>query len=308
MEVVEGLDDLNRKPPRSVVSVGNFDGVHLGHQFLLSKVIERARAIKGTAVAVTFDPHPVRVLNPSGGPPLLTVKRRKQELIAAQGIDLLVFIRFTKQFAGLTAQEFFEKVLVRKFDLAEVVVGHDASFGRDRQGSPEFIQGLAHHFGFLVHALGPVEVAGWPVSSTRARELIQTGRVDEVIELLGRPYQISGRVVRGHDRGGRLLGFPTANLNLVNEVVPARGVYAVRVEFEDGRRLKGVTNVGLNPTFNNDELSVETFVLDFDQDLYNQFIRLDFMDRLRDETRFNTPAELTAQIKRDVARAREVLA
>ncbi len=307
MEIYDGLENLNRKLTKPVVTVGNFDGVHLGHNALFAKVIQRAAAIGGTSVVVTFDPHPVRVLSETGGPPLLTVRRRKEELIAAQRVDVLLVIQFTRDFARLTARDFVEKILIRKIGLAELVVGFDSTIGRGREGTVEFVEKMGRELGFTVHVVEPVMVGGQRVSSTRAREMIQAGRVAEVRALLGRCYQISGRVVPGHSRGGKVLGFPTANLRLFNEVVPAWGVYAVKVTLDDGRQVKGVTNVGVNPTFGDETLSVETFLLDFDQDLYDQFIRLDFVERLRDEMKFNGPDALAEQIAKDVARAREIL-
>ncbi|MBW1711906.1 MAG: bifunctional riboflavin kinase/FAD synthetase [Deltaproteobacteria bacterium] len=307
MEIIEGLANLNRVLIRPVVCVGNFDGVHLGHQALLGRVVSRARQIKGTAVALTFHPHPVRVLNPAGGPPLLTVKARKEELLAQTGLDILLNIQFTRQFASLSARDFVNKILIQKIGLAEFVVGYDQSFGQGREGGLELIRSIGQKMGIPIHVIGPVKVGGQPVSSTRAREMIEAGQIEEVMRLLGRPYQILGRVVRGHDRGGRLLGHPTANLRLLSEVVPARGVYAVVVQLADGSSLNGVTNVGLNPTFDDQALSVETFILDFKRDLYGELIRLNFMARLRDEMKFDSSQELAGQIKKDVALTRQLL-
>jgi len=274
----------------------------------MAKVRVRAAALDGTAVAVTFHPHPVRILNPAEGPPLLTVKPRKEELIAEQGMDLLLNIQFTRHFASLSAADFIAKILLRKIGLRELVIGYDQSFGSGREGGVDFILQTGRELGFPVHLVGPVLVEGLTVSSTRARQIIQAGQVDEVRAILGRPYQISGRVIHGHDRGERLLGFPTANLKSTNEVLPGGGVYAVRVILEGGKLLQGVTNVGTNPTFGDEELSVETFILDFDQDLYGRRIRVDFIARLRDERKFASLDDLTGQIKKDVALARKVLA
>jgi len=307
VRIIEGIEALNRQLVNPVITIGNFDGVHLGHQALLAKTVERARAIDGTAMAVTFHPHPVRVLSPSGGPPLLTVKTRKEELISGFGIGALLNIKFTKRFASLTAREFVEEFLVSRIGPVEMVVGYDTTFGCDREGDIDFLKAMGRECGFQVHVQWPVEVDGRPVSSTWARDLIEAGSVAEAIRLLGRPYQISGQVIRGHDRGGRLLGFPTANLKPINEVLPAAGVYAVRAILEDERLLGGVTNIGYSPTFEEEELTVETFVLDFDQDIYEQALRLDFIARLRDERRFSGPEELAARIKADVAQARKIL-
>lgn len=307
MHISEGLSSLKHPLKNPIVTFGNFDGVHLGHQALLAETVDWAKKINGTPVAMTFDPHPIRVLNPAGGPPLLTVLRRKKELIAAQGIDELVIIRFTPELAALSAEDFVDRILLGKLGITGLVVGYDASIGRNRQGTVGFLTDQGREKGFEVRRVGPVVVDGETVSSTRARRMIQDGNVEDVIELLGRPYQVGGRVIHGHSRGGRVLGYPTANLRLINEVIPALGVYAVRVTLEDGTRVKGATNVGLNPTFEDKQLSVETFLLDFEEDLYEQFIRLDFFGRIRNEMKFDGPQQLADQISRDVIRAREIL-
>lgn len=307
MQIYQGLGGIESPLKDPIVTVGNFDGVHLGHQALFSETVDWAKEIGGTSVALTFDPHPARVLNPAGGPPLLTVLRRKNELIEAFNLQSLVVVEFNKEFAAISAEEFISRILVGKIGLRGLVVGYDAAFGRGGQGTVEVVRAMGRELDFEVRQVGPVVVDGENVSSTRARRMIQDGNVDEVIDLLGRPYQVGGHVVHGHSRGGRVLGFPTANIRLINEVIPAYGVYATRVTLEDGTRVKGATNVGLNPTFKDKTLSVETFLLDFDNDLYEQFIRLDFYGRIRNEMKFEGPEQLADQITKDVIRAREIL-
>ena len=307
MRIINGLEKIDKPLVRPVVTVGNFDGVHRGHQALLAKVRQRADLTDGVRAAVTFEPHPVMVLKPEMSPTMLVLKEDKEELIARQGMDVLIHIHFTREFASLAARQFFRDILMDKLGMTELVYGYDSAFGRDRVGGAEFIDPLAAELGFIAHSVPAVTVGGRPISSTWAREMIQAGQVDQAIELLGRPYFIKGTVVSGAARGGRILGFPTANVNPGNQVVPARGVYAVRVHLDDGRVCKGVTNVGVNPTFGDNQLSVETFVLDFDEDLYGRRIKIDMITRLRDEKKFDSADQLAAQIGCDAARAREEL-
>lgn len=308
MRIYQGLNSIQTPLKAPIVTVGNFDGVHLGHQALFVETIDWAKKINGTSVAMTFEPHPVKVLNPAEGLPLLTVPRRKYELIEAFELDSLIIAEFTREFAAIEAEEFIADILVGKIGMKGLVVGYDATFGKGGRGTVEFIREMGRDLDFEVRQVGPVVVEGENVSSTRARRMIQDGNVYDVIDLLGRPYQVGGHVVHGHARGGRVLGFPTANIRLINEVIPAHGVYATRVTLADGTKVKGATNVGLNPTFKDKTLSVETFLLDFDEDLYEQFIRLDFLGRIRNEMKFDGPEQLAAQITKDVTRAREILA
>ncbi|MBU1451004.1 MAG: bifunctional riboflavin kinase/FAD synthetase [Proteobacteria bacterium] len=307
MQVVMGLEELRERHPRPVITIGNFDGVHLGHQALFAKAIERAKAVEGTALAVTFEPHPIRVLRPAVNLPLITPLDQKLELMAQSGLDITPCLRFDQDFARLSADAFVDKLLVGRLGAAEVVVGYDFAFGHKGLGDLELLCSKGEKWGFAVHVVGPVIVDGRPVSSTRVRQEVADGNMEAARRLLGRHYRVAGRVVAGHGRGGRLLGFPTANLRVSDELLPGPGVYAVMVELAGGRHLKGANNIGNNPTFDDGALSVETHLLDFDGDLYGQDIRLHFVERLRGEKRFDSAEELKAQIGRDIARAVEVL-
>jgi len=302
-----GLEELRERLRRPVITIGNFDGVHLGHQALFAKAVERAQAVEGTALAVTFEPHPIRVLRPAVNLPLITPLEQKLELMAQHGLDLTLCLRFDQDFARLSADAFVDKLLVSRLGAAEVVVGYDFAFGHKGLGDLDLLRSKGEQWGFKVHVVGPVIIEGRPVSSTRVRQEVADGNMDAARRLLGRHYQVAGRVVAGHGRGGRLLGFPTANLRVSDELLPGPGVYAVLVELEDGRFLKGANNIGNNPTFDDGALSVETHLLDFDGDLYGQDIRLHFVERLRGEKRFESAEELKTQIGLDIARAIEIL-
>lgn len=308
MEVVHGLEEMGRRYPGLVVTIGNFDGVHLGHQALFKRCLERARAISGTALAMTFEPHPMRVLRPAVNLPLITPLRQKLRLIEDFGLDICLCMRFDEDLAKISADAFVEKLLVSRLGASEVVVGYDFAFGHKGLGDVELLRLKGRENGFEVHIVGPVMVDGRPASSTRVRQMVGAGELAAARDLLGRHYRIVGEVITGHGRGGRLLGFPTANLKVSDELLPALGVYAVLVEGAAEGTALGVTNIGKNPTFSNGGLSVETHVLDFDGDLYGQEMTVHFVQRLRAEMRFSGVEELAAQIGLDCQKAREVLA
>lgn len=307
MIIVRGLEELRIRYPQPVVTIGNFDGVHLGHQALFAKTIQRAQAIGGTSMAVTFEPHPMRVLRPAVNLPLITPLEQKLRLIAEHGLEVALCLRFDQNFARLSADDFVDKLLKTRLHVAEVVVGYDFVFGHKGLGDLDLLRSKGEALGFAVHEVGPVVVDGRPVSSTRVRQEVRNCRMDAARRLLGRHYRVCGRVVAGHGRGGRLLGFPTANLRVTDELLPGPGVYAVLVELNGGRLIKGVNNIGSNPTFADGGLNVETHLLDFHGDLYGRDITLHFVEHLRPERRFEGPEQLAAQIARDVAQAQEAL-
>ena len=305
--IIRDLEELQQPLKNPVLTIGNFDGVHKGHLALFDKVKERAKAVGGQSVVMTFDPHPMKVMNPQGGPPVITPTQQKLRLIEEAGIDVIICLKFTEEFAKIRAREFVEKILVGKIGVKEVVVGYDYTFGYRREGNIELLKRLGEEYGFQVHVVGPVEVDGKLVSSTSIRNLVREGKLEEAEPLLGRHYEVCGTVVKGKNRGGRLLGFPTANLELIDELVPKEGVYAVEV-IAEGKSYLGVTNIGHNPTFGNGALSVETHLLDFAGDLVGKTIRVKFVKRLRDEKTFESIEALSEQIARDVEKAKEILA
>ena len=308
MVFLRDLAELRRSYHLPVLTIGNFDGLHLGHQALVGLTMERARAIGGTSMVMTFEPHPMRVLRPAVNIPIITPLEQKLELLEELGVDVVICARFDERFARLTADEFVDKLLVGRINVAEVVVGYDFRFGHKGLGDIELLEAKGEAWGFKVHVVGPVMVDGLPVSSTRVRQEVRAGRMEEARRLLGRPYRIVGYVVPGRGRGARVVGFPTANLRVGDELIPKPGVYAVMAEVEGYGKMGGVTNIGTNPTFDDGAMSIETHLLDFSGDIYGKRLVVHFLSRLRDEIRFRSVQELTAQISRDIAKAREVLA
>jgi len=307
MPVIRSLDHLNRQYPHPVLTIGNFDGVHLGHQALFNLVKHLAAQAKGTSMVLTFEPHPVRVLTNQNGPPLITLYGQKIELIQAQGIEVIICLDFTPEFARIEPEEFVRNILVDRIGVKDIVIGYDYRFGRRGRGNRDLLIEMGRRFGFEVHTVGPQPTAdGQVISSSLIRELVMAGQVEKAPQLLGRHYQLAGRVVRGRDRGGKLLGFPTANMQLVDELVPKTGVYAVRV-WHENKVYNGVANIGFNPTFGDVGLSVEVHCFDFDLNLYDQKIKIDLIARLRDEKKFSGPEELTEQIAQDCRFARQIL-
>lgn len=308
MEVVRGVSQLPRRLVRPVLTIGNFDGLHVGHRRILDTVVERARQLGGEAVLYTFDPHPRRVLQGDGGPQLLTTTEQKLEILEEAGIDWVILQPFTLEFARTTPEDFVREQIHEGIGPVEVYVGYDFHFGRDREGSMRLLTETGPRIGFSVTIIPEVTVGDQDVNSTRIRGLIAEGRVEEATVLLGRPYCVRGVVVEGMQRG-RGLGFPTANLRPENEILPGAGVYAGRMRLLDGAAAKqihgAVTNVGFRPTFDDGrELVAEAHVIDFAGDLYGRTVELSFALQLRPEMKFESVEELRAQIARDVEAAR----
>jgi riboflavin kinase/FMN adenylyltransferase len=310
MEIVNHLDQISKPFKNAVITIGNFDGVHIGHQALFHEVIEKADRIGGTSVAMTFEPHPMRVLKQNNHPPLITLYEQKQELIERTGMNVLICVPFTAQFAALTAREFVEDLLVEKIGMKAIVVGEDYSFGKNREGNLELLESYAAELGFDVIVANWIKLTkNYPnrISSTRIRELVMDGQMDEAHKMLGRHYQIRGIVVTGRDRGGKVLGIPTANINLHDELCPKTGIYAVTVECRENT-YNGVANIGYSPTFDDHEFTVEVHILDFSDNIYDKKIRVNFIQRIRDEQKFSNISELIDQIKKDIAAARDIFA
>jgi riboflavin kinase/FMN adenylyltransferase len=306
MQIIKDLKQISHPFKNAVVTTGNFDGVHIGHQALFRQVMERAQSTEGTSVVITFEPHPIRVINSNKHFPLITLYDQKIELIDKTGVDTLICIPFTREFAATPARTFVKEILCDLIGMKAIVVGRDYSFGRSREGNVDLLKEMSETNGFEVIISEWIALEGHRISSTEIRNLVTEGQVDLAGKLLGRHYQVRGTVVRGRDRGGKLLGFPTANLTLSDELCPKTGVYAVTVE-HDGTRYKGVANIGYSPTFLNGQFGVEAHIFDFDKTIYDQPIRLNFVHRLRDEKKFSGPESLAAQIKQDIQKARELL-
>ncbi|HHP7234644.1 MAG TPA: bifunctional riboflavin kinase/FAD synthetase [Desulfobacterales bacterium] len=310
MQVIRSLEEIEQPLQRAVLTVGNSDGVHLGHQALFHTVTEKAEAIGGTSVAMTFEPHPMKVIRPGYHPPLITLLEQKIELIERADLEVLVIVPFTRTFASLSPREFVEDVLIRKVGMAAMVVGSDYTFGKHRAGNVRQLRNFSELFDFELIVADWIQIVkenSKRISSTKIRELVTAGRVDKAPDLLGRYYQIRGRVTTGRDRGGKLLGFPTANINLQDELCPGSGIYAVTVERND-RIYDGVANIGYSPTFDDHLFTIEVHILDFDETIYGEKIRINFIQRIRDEKKFAGVTELSDQIRRDVEAARRILA
>jgi riboflavin kinase/FMN adenylyltransferase len=304
MNIIYDLEKLEGPLKNPVITIGNFDGVHKGHLVLFDTVKDRAKGINGESAVITFDPHPIKVMKPGNGPTLITSTKQKLELIEKSGVDVIFCLPFTRQFASIPARDFVQDILVDKIGIREVVVGYDYAFGYKREGGIKLLQEMGDTIGFKVHVVEPIQLNSTLVSSTSVRKFIQDGDLQEAKRFLGRDYQIMGTVISGKNRGGRLLGFPTANLKLIDELIPKRGVYAVTVDVDD-ETYYGVSNIGYNPTFGDNALSLETHILDFSGDLLEKTISINFIEHLRDEKTFRSVQELSDQIAKDIQRARE---
>jgi riboflavin kinase/FMN adenylyltransferase len=309
MEIIRGIHQLRRVFQNPVVTLGNFDGVHLGHQEIFKRIREEASRFRGEAIVITFEPHPLKVLFPQRCPALLTPFRKKMMLIEQSEIKTVLCIEFSLPFAELSPPEFFEKVLVEKVKARKIIVGYNYHFGKKQSGDIETLKELAAPFQIDVEAIEPLKMGKAIVSSSKIRELIKQGDVAEASKYLGRDYLVMGKVVEGFKRGHGL-GFPTANLELSEELYPQGGVYAVDVVWKN-QRLRGLANIGTNPTFvatregKAPPLSLEVHLLNFDREIYGDEIQVHFKQRIRDEIRFESTSQLIDQIKKDVQWAKE---
>src|SRR6266404_4504099 len=288
----------------TVLTLGVFDGLHLGHQLIMQTVVERAREIRAVPTVITFEPHPRAVLHPESAPPLLQTFDQKIEALHVLGIEQTIVIRFDQAFAQIRAQDFLSDVVVDRLHAKEVYLGRGFAFGHNREGNIELLRQESNRLGFFADEVPEVRLRGRRVSSSRIRELLQDGQVNLARRMLGRPYGVEGRVVRGAERGA-ILGLPTANLHPQNRVIPHNGFY-VTATLIDGLWRRSVTNIGTRPTFGSaNESSVETFVMNWSGDLYDDVVRVRFLHRLREEKKFSSVDELKFQIERDVARAQD---
>ncbi|MCX8071293.1 MAG: bifunctional riboflavin kinase/FAD synthetase [Candidatus Binatia bacterium] len=304
MRVWRHLERLGRRFRNPVVTLGNFDGVHLGHQAIVRRTVERARELGGTALALTFEPHPVAVLMPAHAPARLMDLHTRVACLLELGLDYVVVQRFTPAFAEIEPEPFVRQWLIENLGVRGIVVGHRVRFGHFRRGDAALLQRVCAECGVAVEIIGKVEVCGRLVSSSAVRSALREGKLELAREMLGRPHTFAARVVRGHNRG-KTLGFPTANLDIRGLVLPPDGVYAVEVCF-DGEWRPAVANIGNNPTFGDQDRSLEVHVLDFAGDLYGRRLWVRFLRFLRGEIRFASVDLLVEQIKRDIADARRV--
>ena len=306
MRLFHGTDNAEIQRP-TVLTLGVFDGLHLGHQLIVRTVVERARATGSVATVITFDPHPRAVLHPESSPPLLQTLDQKVEGFGVLGIEQTIVIRFDEKFSQIRADDFLRDVVKERLQAKEVYLGCGFAFGHNREGNIELLRRVSQELGFFADEVPEVQLRSQRVSSSKVRRLLTEGKVNLARRLLGRPYGVEGPVERGAERG-RSLGFPTANLHPHNRVIPRDGVY-VTGTLIDGQWRRSITNVGVRPTFGADsEPSVETFVMDWAGDLYGDVVRVRFLHRLRDERKFNSVEDLTVQIQKDVRQAQSYFA
>lgn len=304
MQIIRHIDEHSQDLTSSVVTLGNFDGIHLGHRALIGGAVSDSKRFAVPSIVLTFEPHPLRVLAPGRAPKLVLTHKDKMQLLQDLGVDIVVVQHFDLAFAKLSAEEFVKDLLVRRLKAKKLWVGKDLRFGQGRKGGVEDLIRWGRDFSFEVAVVDPILVNGERVSSSRIRDLVGEGRVDEVRPLLGRYHFVSGRIVEGHRRG-RGLGFPTANLAARTEVLPSDGIYATLFHL-GARALLSVSSIGLNPTFGAGPRTVESYILNFEDDIYGESVRLSFIKRIRDEMKFSSAEELVAQIREDVRSAKTI--
>jgi riboflavin kinase/FMN adenylyltransferase len=305
MQIILELKQLNRQFPSPVLTLGNYDGVHLGHKQIFQQVIDSAHRQSGTSIIFTFEPHPLQVLSPNHAPPMLNTFRRKMELFESFGIDVVICAEFTLEFAAMPPEDFVQKILVEKVGVQEVFVGYDYAFGKGKKGTTEALKRMGEEKNFKVTIVPAYTLEGEVVSTTGIRKRVQNGEMEEVSRMLGRTYATEGIVVPG-DHRGKTLGFPTANIYSHNQIYPKRGVYAVQVE-HSGQLYDGVVNIGTHPTFGEGDVTIEVHIFDFHEEIYGQFVRVLYVKRIRDEVAFKSKEDLIQQSKKDINEAERLL-
>ena len=305
MEILRSIPELERLRGPLFLAIGVFDGVHRGHQAVISTSADHAAASNGTPVVVTFDPHPEKVLRPQAAPHLLSATQHKIALIRALGVEHLLIITFDKQFAATEPEDFVQKLVIHSKPLREICVGHEWSFGKNRRGNLDLLKKLGAKFNFDVVGIPPVKINGAVVSNTAIRQAIEKGDFAKAAEILGREYTILGTVTRG-DNLGKKIGFPTANLSAHSEQFPPNGVYVAEARI-DGELYRGVINLGIRPTVSSgkSERVLEIHLFDFNRDIYGHDVEVRFLKFLRPEKKFENLDALVDQIRRDVQQARE---
>jgi riboflavin kinase/FMN adenylyltransferase len=306
MELVRGLHNISKRHAGCVLTVGNYDGVHLGHQHMIGVLKSRAAEFGAAATVLAFEPSSKEFIDPEGAPPRLTRWREKFVALAAQGVDRLVTLRFDEDIRAMTARRFVDELIVAGLGARHIVVGDDFRYGCNAHGTIETLRAAGEQHGFGVEQIAPFVLDGVRVSSTLVRHHLEVGDLDGAARLLGRRYRMLGRVVHGNELG-RTLGFPTANLRLMRRKSPVHGILAVRVFGIEPRPLHGVASLGTRPTVGGTELLLEVHVFDFSGDLYGRLIEVEFIAKLRDEIKFDSLEALMAQMKIDAAQARGLL-
>ena len=304
MEVFRHIEDFIPPDSGTVATMGNFDGIHLGHQALVKNAVMEARQGGSKSVVLTFEPHPLKLLAPERAPRMILTHQDKMDLLQVLGVNTVIIQKFDRDFSSIHAEDFVRRCLVKHIHLSKIWLGRDLRFGRGRKGGAEDLIRWGGELGFTVGIVEPILVRGVRISSSRIRQLIEEGQVDAVEPMLGRSHFVSGVVVSGHRRG-REFGFPTANLACSTEVLPKDGIYATIFEWKNQRWLS-VSNVGVNPTFGAGPRTVESFILDFTQNVYGESVKLFFVNRIREERKFARIEDLISQMHQDVKAARLV--
>ncbi len=320
MELVLGIDKVKKRHKDGILALGTFDGVHLGHQKVIKFLKRRAKDLRKKSIVLTFDIHPLRTIDPTKCPPLLTPKEEKIKLIQDLGVDILILTNFNKKFSSLSPEKFIKDILIDKLSVEEVFAGKDFAFGRGATGDITFLKKKSREYGFGVKIIPPEKVGKTAISSTTIRELIRRGKVRKATRFLGRPYTLYGRVIHGESRGKRL-GYPTANIRPHYEVIPSDGVYLGEIR-APGKDWNGLLNIGTQPTFHKglgrvrkgeqglggeQKRIIEAYIFDFHQRIYGRDIKVSFLEKIRDEIVFKNPEALKAQIKKDITKARKIL-
>jgi len=305
MRIIADVTFTREEFSSPALTIGSYDGLHVGHQEIIKRVIEKARSWDGESVVLTFEPHPVKVLYPQLHIPFITPYKKKMLLLEKFGTDITINLPFTKDLYEMSAQQFVEEIIYKRIGPLLVVVGFNFTFGKNRTGTADFLKRMGEKFDFEVEIIPPYTVGHEVVSSTRIRELISQGNIKDANRMLGRNFIILGKVIQGHSRG-RELGYPTANLEITQDLYPKEGVYTAYVTLGE-ETYSGAVNIGTNPTFGDEELSVEVFLFDYHGDLYGRELKVALVDRLRDEKTFPTSQALIQQIEKDIQRAKELL-
>jgi riboflavin kinase/FMN adenylyltransferase len=303
MEIIFGIDQIKKPFINPVVTLGNFDGVHLGHQRIFERLKIEASKIQGEAIVITFEPHPLKILSPKHCPPLITPFKKKMMLIENVRVEKVLCIEFSLAFAEISPFEFVRDILVEKVNTKKIIIGYNYHFGKGKSGDAETLKMICKRFNIEVEVMEALTIDHITISSSKIRELIQEGNVEKASKLLGRDYPIIGKVIKGAKRG-YALGFPTANLEISEELYPKTGVYAVEVQWKN-QVFKGLANVGYNPTFDTKAFSLEVHILNFNREIYGDEIQVNFKKRIRDEIRFDSRSHLIDQIQKDILWAEE---
>lgn len=307
MRIIDGVEHISKNIPYPVMTIGNFDGVHRGHQKIFHLLVKKAREKNGTSVVFTFEPHPLRIIAPERAPKLLTPFKEKAKLIRSHGIDLLICANFTNDFARISAEDFVKDILVGSVGAKKIIIGAHYVFGRGRKGTPELLRKLGRTYGFSVTTLREASSDNVVLSSSRIRTCIAKGKVEDAAIFLGRDYSVEGVVIEGARRGKALLNIPTANIATSNELLPKDGVYAVIVDIGK-KRFGGAANIGNNPTFREKKFSFEVHIIGLEKELLGETLRIHFVRRIRDERRFNSIDELAHQMRKDILMISNILA